>query len=145
MSHETIYTEQATPEEIQRARELYAFGSDDNIEIDDNALVSRGDDGCFVQAWVWLKDENVNKDWELHDTHLGEVNRFYKKKGKRYKLIADEVIDGVSYVLTYQWAFPATLRFHYDTEDFGCVFDNFSEVGEPYQPWFAQKMKEYKP
>lgn len=29
-------------------------GSDD-IEIDDNAVVSRGDDGAFVQAWVWVK------------------------------------------------------------------------------------------
>lgn len=41
----------ATPEEIQRARRQY--GSDD-IEIDDNAAASRGDDGFWVAAWVWL-------------------------------------------------------------------------------------------
>lgn len=29
-------------------------GSDD-IEIDDNAVVSCGDDGAFVQAWVWVR------------------------------------------------------------------------------------------
>jgi hypothetical protein len=137
--------EQATEEEIQRAREKYALGSDDNIEIDSNALVSRGDDGCFVQAWVWLEDENRNRDWEMHDDHIADVNRFYSKKGKRYKLVAHELVDGVSYILTYQWAWPATLRFHYETEDFAFVFDSISEVGEPYQPWFFQKMLDYKP
>jgi hypothetical protein len=30
------------------------YGSDD-IEIDDNAKLSEGDDnGCFVAAWVWV-------------------------------------------------------------------------------------------
>jgi hypothetical protein len=37
---------------IASAREQY--GSDD-CEIDDNAVVSRGDDGAFVQAWVWVR------------------------------------------------------------------------------------------
>ena len=36
----------------QIAREKYAWGSCDNIEIDDDAAVSRGDHGAFVQAWV---------------------------------------------------------------------------------------------
>jgi hypothetical protein len=30
------------------------YGSDD-CEIDNNAVVSRGDDGAFVQAWVWVR------------------------------------------------------------------------------------------
>ena len=49
----------ATPAEIARARELYSEGSDDDIEIDDNAKASRGDDGCFIQAWVWLPNPDV--------------------------------------------------------------------------------------
>jgi hypothetical protein len=54
--------ERATPAEIEAARDNYAIGSDDNIEIDDGALVSRGDEGCFVQAWVWLKYEEENNE-----------------------------------------------------------------------------------
>jgi len=51
----------ATPEQIDRARRLYAYGSDDNIEIDDNATISEGDDpGVWVSAWVWLPDEVAN-------------------------------------------------------------------------------------
>ena len=37
---------------IKLARATY--GSDD-IEIDDNAVVSCADDGAFVQAWVWVR------------------------------------------------------------------------------------------
>jgi hypothetical protein len=46
----------ATPEEIEEAREAYANGSDDDIEIDDNAVTSRADrdEGLWVSAWVWL-------------------------------------------------------------------------------------------
>ena len=47
---------QATPDEIDAARKAYAHGSDDNIEVDDNALVSRGEDGVWVQAWVWVRN-----------------------------------------------------------------------------------------
>lgn len=42
---------------LARARALYANGSDDNIEIDDHALVSKCDNGVWVQAWVWVPDE----------------------------------------------------------------------------------------
>ena len=42
-----------TDEELREmARKEY--GSDD-CEIDNNAVVSRGDDGAFVQAWVWVR------------------------------------------------------------------------------------------
>ena len=44
----------ATEDEINRARQEYAHGSDDNIEIDEEAATSRGDDGVWVAAWVWL-------------------------------------------------------------------------------------------
>ena len=36
------------------------------LEIDDNAIVSYGDDlGCYVAAWVWVPDEDAQK-------HLGD-------------------------------------------------------------------------
>jgi hypothetical protein len=44
----------ASKEQIERARKEYAHGSDDNLEIDDDASVSTGDYGYWVQAWVWL-------------------------------------------------------------------------------------------
>lgn len=36
---------------IEAARTRY--GSDE-IEIDDNAVLSEGDDGAFVMAWLWV-------------------------------------------------------------------------------------------
>ena len=46
-----------TDEEIiTRARELYCQRSDNNIEIDDTPKLSHGDDGVWVQAWVWVPD-----------------------------------------------------------------------------------------
>lgn len=39
---------------IELARSKYAVPSGDAIEVDDNARTSTGDDGVFVQAWVWL-------------------------------------------------------------------------------------------
>lgn len=49
--------EQATFEEIDAAREAYAKGSNDDIEIDDGALRSRSPNGVWVQAWVYVPDE----------------------------------------------------------------------------------------
>lgn len=37
---------------VIRARAQY--GSDE-IEVDDDAKLSHGDDGTWVQAWVWLE------------------------------------------------------------------------------------------
>lgn len=35
------------------------YGSDGEIEIDDNALVSRGsDEGAYVEAWVWVSSDD---------------------------------------------------------------------------------------
>ena len=44
---------------IDAARAGYAAGSDDDIEIDDNPTVSRGEGGAFVQAWVWVADGEI--------------------------------------------------------------------------------------
>lgn len=47
---------------IQAARNKYA--SEGYVEIDDNAVVSRGDDpGAYVQAWVWV-DADPDEDEE---------------------------------------------------------------------------------
>lgn len=45
---------EVTDDEIRdKARELYAY--DGEIEIDGNAVVSRGDDpGAYVAAWLWV-------------------------------------------------------------------------------------------
>lgn len=47
--------ERASPEEIEAARNAY---SDDDLEIDDDAAVSRADDGVWVSAWVFVPNEN---------------------------------------------------------------------------------------
>lgn len=49
------YEEGSYDEVVQAAREEYAAPSDDDIEIDDNPMTSRGDVGCWVQAWVWVR------------------------------------------------------------------------------------------
>lgn len=49
--------EQASPEEIDVARETYVEGSNDDIEIDDDALRSRSPNGVWVQAWVYVPNE----------------------------------------------------------------------------------------
>lgn len=56
----------ATPSEITRARQQYAEGSNDEIEVDDNARASRGSGGTWVQVWVWIgSDEDEEDDSEL--------------------------------------------------------------------------------
>src|SRR5262245_7592303 len=45
---------------IERAREEY---DGDVIDIDDDAIVSRGTDpGAYVAAWVWVYDEVTDDD-----------------------------------------------------------------------------------
>lgn len=41
---------------IHAARELWA---NDECEIDDIAIVSEGDDGAFVSAWVWVSNSEA--------------------------------------------------------------------------------------
>ncbi len=49
--------DRTTDAERERARARYAVPSNGTIEIDDNAMASRADDGLWVQAWLWLPDE----------------------------------------------------------------------------------------
>lgn len=48
----------ATEEEIKLAREKY-HAEFPEIEIDDDAGTSEADDGTWVQAWVWLSNEDL--------------------------------------------------------------------------------------
>lgn len=48
-------------DEVLRALARHDYGSDD-IEIDGNAVVSRGEDpGAFVAAWVWVEFPKDNR------------------------------------------------------------------------------------
>jgi hypothetical protein len=47
---------------ITAAREMYAVPSNDDIEIDDNPKTSRGENGTWVSAWVWVHDDEVNAE-----------------------------------------------------------------------------------
>jgi len=50
-------------EYIVRAAALYA--REGEIEIDDDAAVSLGDDaGAYVQGWLWVPDEEIAEDEE---------------------------------------------------------------------------------
>lgn len=45
---------------VATANRLYH--NDGEIEVDDNAKVSRGaDDGAYVQAWVWVGNESIDQ------------------------------------------------------------------------------------
>lgn len=37
----------------------YAEGSNDTIEVDEDAKISIGDEGAWVQAWVWIADGDL--------------------------------------------------------------------------------------
>ncbi len=49
-----------TKAERERAREAHCHGSDNAIEVDDDAMASRADDGIRVQAWLWLANEELS-------------------------------------------------------------------------------------
>jgi len=40
----------------KKAREIYH--EEGTLEIDDNAIVSQSEGGCYVAAWVWVPDED---------------------------------------------------------------------------------------
>ena len=48
----------ATTEQIRRAKKEYET---DEIEIDDNAIVSEAEEGVWISAWVWLEHKEEEK------------------------------------------------------------------------------------
>jgi len=63
LGHILVKTDGLPPEKAElvrgAAREMY--GEDGELEIDSNAQLScgGGDQGCYVQAWVWVPYEDV--------------------------------------------------------------------------------------
>jgi hypothetical protein len=54
---------------IEMARQEHQ--EDGEVEIDDNATLSEGtDNGCYVQAWVWVgfSDTKFDKEKEIHES-----------------------------------------------------------------------------
>ena len=47
----------ATPEQMRAAQE---FVNGQEILIDNNALASIAEDGVWVQAWVWVPNEDLS-------------------------------------------------------------------------------------
>lgn len=65
----TVRTMAKQLDEISREREAFADQiaiarrqTDDELEIDDGPIVSVGDAGVWVQAWVWVPIEDEEED-----------------------------------------------------------------------------------
>lgn len=62
-----------TDEEIiTAARQKYAQGSSDNLEIDDTPSLSRADNGTWVSAWVWVPHTD-DVDARLEENHENRI------------------------------------------------------------------------
>lgn len=44
---------------------LNAVDTDDDLEVDEDAVISRGDDGAFVMSWSWVSNEKAGLEPEL--------------------------------------------------------------------------------
>ena len=53
--------DQADPELLEAAQDIYET---DDLEIDEGALTSEGDRGTWVQAWVWVSDDEYDEEDE---------------------------------------------------------------------------------
>lgn len=49
---------------VAKARKAYAS---DDVEIDDNPRISTADGGMWVQAWVWVGDEDLDEGDDYDD------------------------------------------------------------------------------
>ena len=50
---------------IKAIREKFVTYSNDEVELDDKPKTSEGDDGWWVQAWLWIRkpdEEEVDHD-----------------------------------------------------------------------------------
>jgi hypothetical protein len=45
----------ADPTLLEMARQKYAYGSSDDVEIDDEAITAKSDTGMWVNAWVHIR------------------------------------------------------------------------------------------
>lgn len=44
-----------------------AVSTDDDLEVDEDTLISRGDEGAFVMSWVWVSNEAAGITTEFSD------------------------------------------------------------------------------
>lgn len=58
------YKPMTDEEIIQKASDIYAIPSNDDIEIDDDAKLSRADNGTWVTAWVWVPFDKIEEEAE---------------------------------------------------------------------------------
>lgn len=55
---------QAHEETINTARRIYCESCDDDIELDNEPIISEADDGVWVAAWVWVSiEEKQRPSW----------------------------------------------------------------------------------
>lgn len=52
---------------VELARDTYAITSNDLIEVDEDARTSEGDDGIFVQGWLFLANDKLAASGLLAD------------------------------------------------------------------------------
>lgn len=50
------------PALIQEAKNIYEGQHGHDLEIDGHPILSEGDEGVWVQAWVWVTKEEMNAD-----------------------------------------------------------------------------------
>ncbi len=53
--HENEEQQEALHSIRQKAQETF---TDEDIEVDDDAVVSESEEGAFVEAWVWIPDND---------------------------------------------------------------------------------------
>ncbi len=49
----------ASPEEVELARSIHCVHNDDEINIVEPARISRGEDGIWVQGWLFVSNESI--------------------------------------------------------------------------------------
>lgn len=58
---------------IERASEIFALGSEDNVEVDNTAIFSQGDNGVWVSAWVHVSNDELGIGKPLPDDLMGKL------------------------------------------------------------------------
>lgn len=46
---------------------IQAVETDDALEVDGDAVISRGDEGAFVMAWTWVSNEQAGINLDPED------------------------------------------------------------------------------
>ena len=70
-----------------------AYGQDGEIEVDDGAVVSLGEDpGAYVQAWLWIPDSEIEPGGDSAHGRLARQQALWpKRRGGRPGTVAGPV------------------------------------------------------